>query len=108
MSCGGFSHAAGSGRTRGRTSSPPALDGRPSLARASTPMRLGVVGGVLGALAVAAGAFGAHALRGRLDPAAMGTFETAVRYQLVHALALLFASERAMRQASATARYAAI
>jgi uncharacterized membrane protein YgdD (TMEM256/DUF423 family) len=40
-------------------------------------------------LAVAAGAFGAHALRGRLDPAALGVFETAARYQMYHALALL-------------------
>src|SRR5262249_53129292 len=71
-------------------------------------MKLGVLGSVLAGLAVAAGAVGAHALRGRVDPAALGTFETAVRCQLVHGLALLFASERAMRQASATARYAAI
>jgi uncharacterized membrane protein YgdD (TMEM256/DUF423 family) len=46
--------------------------------------------GLFGALGVAIGAFGAHALHdtlvraGRLD-----TFETAVRYQFYHALALL-------------------
>ena len=44
---------------------------------------------VLGFLGVAAGAFGAHALDGRLDPDSAATFDTAVRYQLVHALALL-------------------
>ena len=36
---------------------------------------------------VAAGAFGAHVLRGRLTPEMLDVFETAVRYQLFHALA---------------------
>ena len=36
------------------------------------------------------GAFGAHALRDRLDPALLAVFETGVRYQFLHALALLF------------------
>lgn len=39
-------------------------------------------------LAVAAGAFGAHALRARLEPRRLEVFEIAVRYHLVHALAL--------------------
>jgi uncharacterized membrane protein YgdD (TMEM256/DUF423 family) len=38
---------------------------------------------------VAAGAFGAHALRDRLPPADLAIFETAARYQMYHALALL-------------------
>lgn len=42
-----------------------------------------------GLLAVAFGAFGAHALRTRLDPYAMGIFETAVQYHFAHSLALL-------------------
>src|SRR5690606_17466346 len=46
-------------------------------------------GAISGAIAVAAGAFGAHALRARLDPADLAIFETAVRYQMYHALALL-------------------
>lgn len=46
-------------------------------------------GAVSGALAVAAGAFGAHALRSRLDAADLAIFETAVRYQMYHALALI-------------------
>lgn len=46
-------------------------------------------GAILGALAVAAGAFGAHALRDRLDARALGWFETAAHYQIVHALALV-------------------
>lgn len=46
------------------------------------------LGGIFGAAAVAAGAFGAHALRARLEPRALETFETAARYQMYHALAL--------------------
>ena len=44
---------------------------------------------LLGALAVALGAFGAHALKGRVSDAAAGAFETGVRYQFYHVLALL-------------------
>lgn len=47
-----------------------------------------VAGALLAFGAVAAGAFGAHALRTRLSADSMGVFETAVRYHLVHALAL--------------------
>lgn len=49
----------------------------------------GVVGAVAGGLAVAAGAFGAHALGDVLPAGRLATFETAVRYQMFHALALL-------------------
>src|SRR5262245_972160 len=49
----------------------------------------GVTGALLAALAVLAGAFGAHALKGSLTPAALAAFETAVRYQFFHALALI-------------------
>jgi len=46
--------------------------------------------GALSALvAVAAGAFGAHALRTRLAPDMLAVFETATRYQMYHALGLL-------------------
>ena len=48
-----------------------------------------MIGAVLGFVAVAAGAFGAHALRARLTPADLEIFETAARYQMYHALALL-------------------
>ena len=48
-----------------------------------------VAGALLAGLAVAFGAFGAHALRAVLSPASLATFETAVRYQTIHALALL-------------------
>lgn len=39
-------------------------------------------------IAVAAGAFGAHALRTRLDTAMLAAFETGARYQMYHALGL--------------------
>lgn len=48
-----------------------------------------LLGSLLAGLAVAIGAFGAHALRDRLAPDMLNTFETAVRYQMYHALALL-------------------
>jgi uncharacterized membrane protein YgdD (TMEM256/DUF423 family) len=43
-------------------------------------------------LAVAAGACGAHGLRTRLSPDMLVVFETAVRYQMYHALGLLAAA----------------
>lgn len=46
------------------------------------------IASVSAGLAVAAGAFGAHALRARLSPEALGAFETGARYQMYHALAL--------------------
>jgi uncharacterized membrane protein YgdD (TMEM256/DUF423 family) len=49
----------------------------------------GAVGALSAGVAVAAGAFGAHALRASITSAALATFETAARYQLFHALALL-------------------
>lgn len=47
------------------------------------------VAAISGLLSVAFGAFGAHALRARLDSQALGVFETAVQYQFYHSLALL-------------------
>jgi uncharacterized membrane protein YgdD (TMEM256/DUF423 family) len=47
------------------------------------------IGATLGALGVAAGAFGAHGLKGRLAPEMLVVFETGVRYHLIHALGLL-------------------
>jgi uncharacterized membrane protein YgdD (TMEM256/DUF423 family) len=46
-------------------------------------------GAINGALAVAAGAFGAHALKERLSERALAVFETAARYQMYHALAIV-------------------
>jgi uncharacterized membrane protein YgdD (TMEM256/DUF423 family) len=48
-----------------------------------------LAGAVAGFIGVAFGAFGAHGLRGRLSPDMLAVFETGVRYQMYHALALL-------------------
>jgi uncharacterized membrane protein YgdD (TMEM256/DUF423 family) len=45
-----------------------------------------------GVIGVVLGAFGAHALRGSIEPRLMEIFQTAVHYQLIHALALLLVS----------------
>ena len=47
------------------------------------------IGAVSAALGVALGAFAAHALKARLDASLLATFEIGVRYQMVHALALI-------------------
>ena len=51
-----------------------------------------LLGALCAFLAVAAGAFGAHALRDRLSQESLAIFETAARYQMYHALALLAAA----------------
>jgi len=51
-----------------------------------------ILGALLGGLSVAAGAFGAHALRAQLTPRMLEVFETGVRYQMYHALALFAAA----------------
>ncbi|WP_291159863.1 DUF423 domain-containing protein [Gemmatimonas sp. UBA7669] len=48
-----------------------------------------MLGALSGAIAVAAGAFGAHALQSRVEPRLVEVFETGARYQMFHALALL-------------------
>ncbi len=48
-----------------------------------------VLGCVLGFTGVAAGAFGAHALRGKLSQDLLAVWEIGVRFQMYHALALL-------------------
>jgi uncharacterized membrane protein YgdD (TMEM256/DUF423 family) len=48
-----------------------------------------ILGAASAFVGVAAGAFGAHALKNRLAPDQLAVFEVGVRYQLVHALALL-------------------
>ncbi|WP_298417000.1 DUF423 domain-containing protein [uncultured Kordia sp.] len=49
-----------------------------------------VTGAILGCLAVILGAFGAHALKKILTVDQIASFETGVRYQMYHALLLLF------------------
>jgi uncharacterized membrane protein YgdD (TMEM256/DUF423 family) len=46
-------------------------------------------GALLAGTAVGLGAFGAHALSAALTPESLGVFETGVRYQMYHGLALL-------------------
>ena len=47
------------------------------------------IGSLSGFIGVALGAFGAHALKSRLDADLLATFEIGVRYQMYHAFALL-------------------
>ncbi len=49
-------------------------------------------GAAFAGLAVAGGAFGAHFLKSALDPSMLAVFETAVRYQMYHALGLCIVS----------------
>ena len=51
-----------------------------------------VLGSIFAGIAVAAGAFGAHFLKGLLDPSMLAAFETAARYQMYHALGLCIVS----------------
>ncbi|WP_042470714.1 DUF423 domain-containing protein [Bacillus ndiopicus] len=48
-----------------------------------------ISGAIHGFLAVALGAFGAHALKGILDDYSTGIWDTAVQYQMFHASALI-------------------
>ena len=51
-----------------------------------------ILAGAFGFLGVAAGAFGAHGLRGRLSDEMLAIWNTAAHYQVVHAVALLGAA----------------
>ena len=48
-----------------------------------------MIGALAGVVGVALGAFGAHGLRSRISPEMLAVFETGVRYQMYHALALV-------------------
>lgn len=56
-----------------------------------------VLGALSAGLAVALGAFAAHALKMHLLPPALATFEVAVRYHMYHALAVLIVGVLAER-----------
>lgn len=56
---------------------------------------LGCLGACLG---VGAGAFGAHALKGRLSAEMLAVYQTGVQYQLVHALGLIAAAWMTARE----------
>jgi len=49
-----------------------------------------ITASVFGLLSIAFGAFGAHSLKALISAEALQTFETGVRYQMYHALVLLF------------------
>ena len=51
-----------------------------------------IVASILGLLSVVFGAFGAHGLKALISVESLQTFETGVRYQMYHALLLLFVS----------------
>jgi uncharacterized membrane protein YgdD (TMEM256/DUF423 family) len=64
------------------------------------------LGAVSAAVSVAAGAFGAHALKERLAPDLLAIFETGARYEMVHALGLVAAAWAASRWPGAAAAWA--
>jgi uncharacterized membrane protein YgdD (TMEM256/DUF423 family) len=64
------------------------------------------LGAASAAIAVAAGAFGAHALRTRLSPDLLAVFETGARYQMFHALGLVAAAWAASRWGGGAAVWA--
>lgn len=66
-----------------------------------------VVGGLLGFLGVAAGAFAAHALKSKLEPKALEWWETAARYQLYHAPLIVLCGTMNARGGERAANFAA-
>jgi uncharacterized membrane protein YgdD (TMEM256/DUF423 family) len=64
------------------------------------------LGALSSLLAVAAGAFGAHGLRGTLHSGALAVFETAARYQMYHALGLFAVAWATARWPSALVLWA--
>ncbi len=60
-----------------------------------------VLAAASGFIAVAAGAFGAHALKARLAPDLLAVFDTAVRYQMFHVVGLIAVAWLAARSSSA-------
>jgi uncharacterized membrane protein YgdD (TMEM256/DUF423 family) len=54
-----------------------------------------LIGAVFAALSVAAGAFGAHSLKAIISAEMLTVFETAARYQMYHAFALLIVGSMA-------------
>lgn len=61
-----------------------------------------LIGSIYGFVAVALGAFGAHALKERLSAEMLSVWRTAVEYQFYHALALLLVGVLSRQMPSAT------
>jgi uncharacterized membrane protein YgdD (TMEM256/DUF423 family) len=70
-----------------------------SNSRNAIDRRLVTAGAALAGLAVALGAFGAHALQSRVGADALGWWRTAVEYQMWHALAVLALGLSGLRRA---------
>jgi uncharacterized membrane protein YgdD (TMEM256/DUF423 family) len=64
------------------------------------------IGALSAFMSVAAGAFGAHALRSRLSSEYLAIFETAARYQMYHALGLLLVAWAVVRWPGALPQWA--
>lgn len=73
-----------------------------------TPKVIVMLGGALAAVAVGAGAFGAHGLSDRLDPRMLEVWETAAQYNMYHALGLFVAAWLAQQNTGQPATVAAI
>jgi len=58
------------------------------MSRSTRSFQFAFLGALFAATAVAAGAFGAHALKAILDPPMLAVYETAARYQMYHGLGL--------------------
>lgn len=65
--------------------------------------RILLAGAMLAGLGVALGAFGAHGLRATLDPLRLGWWETAVQYQMWHAIGLLAIGAAPLRRVGSAA-----
>ena len=61
-----------------------------------------LLGSAFAGLGVVLGTFGAHGIRASLTPEDLATFETGVRYQMIHALALLAVAWASTRWETAT------
>ena len=71
--------------------------------------RLVILGALLGMLGVGMGAFGAHALEGVLKAnGRQSIYDTAVQYQFIHTLAILFVSSAIRRWPGCLTRAAGI
>lgn len=71
--------------------------------------RLVILGAFLGLLGVGMGAFGAHAFGDLLKAnGRQSTFDTAVQYQFIHALAILFVSSAIRRWPGSLTRAAGV
>ncbi|UXI70650.1 DUF423 domain-containing protein [Tahibacter amnicola] len=66
-----------------------------------------MVAAFVGAVGVALGAFGAHALKNVFDTAQLATWQTAVSYLFWHVLAAMFAAQRMRGEAAPLAGWSA-